>query len=73
MHSSSMKSSSDKRLFEAFDSPFSVRKCARICFASFDFLIDSEKCLIFEALINCLVLFRYFYIRSIVFVMTIVS
>ena len=55
-----MISSSGKRLFEAFESPLSVRKCAQICFVSFDFLIVFEKCLRFEALINCLVLFRYF-------------
>ena len=55
-----MISPSGKRLFEAFESPFSVRKCAQICFVSFDLLIDSEKCLCFEALINCLVLFPYF-------------
>ena len=61
-----MISSSGKRLFEAFESPFSVRKCAQICFVSFDLLIDSEKCLRFEALINCLVFFDTFYIRSIV-------
>ena len=29
-------------------------------FCTFDLLIDSEKCLRFEALNNCLVLFRYF-------------
>ena len=52
-----MISSLGKRLFEAFESPFSVRKCAQIFFVSFDLLIDSEKCLRFEALINCLVLF----------------
>ena len=55
-----MISSSGKRLFEALKSPFSIRKCAQICFISFDLLIDSERCLRFEALINCLVLFRYF-------------
>ena len=54
-----MISSLGKRLFEAFESPFSVRKCAQICFVSFGLLIDSEKCLRFEALINCIVLFRY--------------
>ena len=59
LHSLSI-SSLGKRLFEAFYSPLSVNKCAQICFVSFDLLIDSEKCLRFEALINCLVLFRYF-------------
>ena len=52
-----MISSLGKRWFEAFESPFSVCKCAQIFFVSFDLLIDSEKCLRFEALINCLVLF----------------
>ena len=60
VHSLSMISSSGKRLFEAFESPFSVSKCAQICFISFDLLIDSERCLRFEPLINCLVLFRCF-------------
>ena len=35
-----MMSSSGRRLFEAFESPFSVRKCAQICFVSFDFYGD---------------------------------
>ena len=55
-----MISSSGKLLFEAFESQFSVRKCAQICFVYFDLLIDFEKCFRFEALINYLVLFRYF-------------
>ena len=54
-----MISSSGKRLFEALEFPVSVRKCAQICFVSLDLLIDSAKYLRFEALINCLVLFRY--------------
>ena len=57
MHVWSMVSSSGKPLFEAFQSPFSVREWAPIWFVSFDLLVDSEICLRFEALINCLVLF----------------
>ena len=60
MHSLAMISYLGKRLFEAFESPFSVRKYAQICFVSFDMLIDYEKCLRFESLISCFVLFRYF-------------
>ena len=51
-------SSSGKRLFEAFKSPLTVRKCAQICFVSLELLMDSEKYLSFAAVINCLVLFR---------------
>ena len=58
MHSLLIIISSGKRLLEAFESPFSVRKCDQICFESFDLLMDSEKYFRFDALINCLVLFR---------------
>ena len=52
--------SSGKILPEAFALPFTVRRCAQMCFTSVDFEIDSEKYLRLAVRIRCLVLLWYF-------------